>query len=202
MTPNISSLPCTVAWQRIMDNQSHEQASLVLTQQGYRFTGIVLAAEAGVPLRIIYALACDTSWKTLACEIQLTFGMESRTLSLENENGCWLVNGAPDSLLNGLCDVDLGISPSTNALPINRLDLDIGCVGEMKAVWVKFPELSISVAAQSYERVSERRYLYKNLDSDFKAAIDVDDAGLAIAYEGIWQRIAYTRGNSLSELLG
>jgi hypothetical protein len=181
-----------------MDAQSQEQMVLSRVKQGYAFSGIVLAAEAGVPLRVIYRVACDANWRTRMCAIEQIFGAERKSLLLERRGNHWLVNGARDPALDGCSDVDLGLSPSTNTLAINRLGLGVRGRGEIKAAWVRFPGLDVVPAAQSYQRLSKRRYLYRNLGSDFKAVLDIDDAGLVVLYEGIWQRIAFAPGDSRS----
>jgi hypothetical protein len=91
-------------------------------------------------------------------------------------------------------DVDLEISPSTNTLPIRRLNLAIGESRELTAAWVRFPELTVEPLAQRYTRLAERRYRYESVVSGFTAELEVDDLGLVVTYEGLWQRVAESRG--------
>src|SRR6478752_2249969 len=67
----------------------------------------------------------------------------------------WTVDGAPARALSGCSDVDLGCSPSTNTLPIRRLRLAIGASHSIKAAWIRFPELQIVKAEQTYTRLDE-----------------------------------------------
>jgi hypothetical protein len=92
--------------------------------------------------------------------------------------------------LHGLTDVDLGITPATNTLPIRRLDPAIGESVAVTAAWVRFPELTVESLPQTYTRLAERRYRYESAGGAFVAAIEVDDLGLVIAYEGGWRRVA------------
>jgi hypothetical protein len=41
-------------------------------------------------------------------------------------------------------------------------------------------------AVQRYTRLAESRYLYHS--DTFRAELDVDDLGLVITYEGVWER--------------
>jgi len=119
------------------------------------------------------------------------------------EYGRWLLSGRewsrdgvaqreqPD--LADCVDVDLGISPSTNTLPIRRLNLAVGESRELTAAWVRFPELTVEPLAQRYTRLAERRYRYESIVSGFTAELEVDDLGLVINYEGIWRRVAESR---------
>lgn len=180
-----------VIWRRVMDEASVEQALLVTGAGGVEITGTVLIAEDGMPLRVDYSIQCDEGWSTRHVEVRQSYNGELRELRLDHDGaGNWTRDGedAPD--LEGCTDIDLGISPSTNALPINRLSLAIGESKSIKAAWVRFPGLEVVAAGQGYERLGERRYRYSNLDSDFAAVIDVDDLGLPVDYAEIWRRIA------------
>jgi hypothetical protein len=90
---------------------------------------------------------------------------------------------------NGCIDVDLGISPSTNTLPIRRLNLAIGQPEDVVAAWVRFPDLSLEPLPQRYTRVSDDRYKYES-GSGFQTEMTVDESGLVIVYEKGWERVA------------
>ena len=91
----------------------------------------------------------------------------------------------------GCTDVDLGLSPSTNTLPIRRLNLAIGASHTIQAAWVVFPELSVQKAAQTYTRVDEFTYRYSS--GTFEAELGVDDDGLVTSYAA-WHRTGYATG--------
>ncbi len=56
------------------------------------------------------------------------------------ENGMWLVNGAPCPNLGSCRDFDTGVTPATNTLPIRRLHLEVGASQELSAAWMRFPK--------------------------------------------------------------
>ena len=180
-----------VIWREVMDEASFELALIVTGPGGVEITGTVLMAEDGVPLRVDYAIQCNESWSTRRVEVLQSYSGEVRALRLDHDGaGNWTRDGdeAPD--LKGCTDVDISVSPSTNALPMNRLGLKVGDSGEIKAAWVRFPSLEVIVAGQGYERLGDRLYRFSNLDDDFRAVIEVDDLGVPIDYADIWQRIA------------
>jgi uncharacterized protein len=109
-----------------------------------------------------------------------------------SDEGKWLCDQVPAADLEGCDYIDLGITPSTKALPINRLGLAVGASAEILAAWVRFPELTVSPMAQRYTRVAANTYFYENVGSDFKAIVEVDSAGLPLTYEGLWQRLSAT----------
>ena len=180
-----------VIWRDVLDEASFEQSLVVTGPGGVEITGTVLIAEEGVPLRVDYSVQCDEGWSTRHVEVRQSYGGEIRTLRLGHDGaGNWTRDGeeAPD--LKGCTDIDLSVSPSTNSLPINRLGLEIGASGSIKAAWVKFPTLEVVAAGQGYERLSERQFRFSSLDSDFQAVIGVDEIGIPIDYADIWRRIA------------
>jgi uncharacterized protein len=180
-----------IMWRRTTDNLSFENARLLETETGPEISGSVLIAQNGVPLCVDYCIACDASWQTRTVRVEQTWRGVRRRLRLDHDgNGHWHRDGKGDTALAGCSDVDLNVSPSTNALPINRLRLPMDAIGEINAAWIRLPELEITPVRQSYRRLSERQYEYKNLGSGFTALIDVDGDGLPTDYAGVWQRAA------------
>lgn len=180
-----------VIWRRVMDEASVEQALLVTGPGSVEITGTVLIAEDGVPLRVDYSIQCDEDWSTRHVEVRQNYNGEMRELRLGHDGaGNWTRDGEPAPELAGCTDIDLGVTPSTNALPINRLALVIGERSSIEAAWVLFPSFEVVRARQGYERLGELQYRYSNLDSDFEAVIEVDDLGLPVDYAEIWRRIA------------
>jgi uncharacterized protein len=189
--PTVTTLPRTVMWRRIMDDLSFEQATLSRVPEGYEIMGVILVAEAGTPLRIDYRLRCGLDWRTREVDIEQVLGADRRSLRLTADGvGAWRVNGVEAPELTGCIDVDLEFSPSTNALPINRLRLKVGERAEVSAAWVRFPALQVMASHQAYHRLGQAQYVFQSLASGFEAILDVDHDGLPVLYSGIWQRIA------------
>jgi hypothetical protein len=92
--------------------------------------------------------------------------------------------------VQGLIDIDLGVTPATNTLPIRRLAPAVGRAVDVTALWVRFPELTIEPLPQRYTRTTQDRYRYESAGGAFVAELEVDDLGLVVTYEGGWQRIA------------
>src|SRR5918995_2650171 len=192
----------TVLWQRI-DSPGSEWCALERTMGGWRLHGIALAAVATAPVLVHYAVALAPDWSTRVVEIAMRSGdaITPRELRLTvTPEQRWQIERDPpqdtsmpqDDLeaLHGLFDVDLGITPATNTLPIRRLDPAIGEAVAVTAAWVRFPELTIEPLPQRYIRLAERRYRYESAGGEFVAEIEVDDLGLVTTYEGGWRRIA------------
>ncbi|NOK17529.1 putative glycolipid-binding domain-containing protein [Corallococcus carmarthensis] len=178
-------------WRRVMDELGFEHARVRRGPEGTELSGVILVAEQGAPLRAEYSVVCDGAWRTRRVSVTQSWRGEHQTLTLEHDGeGHWRKNGRAEEELAGCTDVDLGLSPSTNALPINRLRLEEGASTEIRAAWIRFPSLEVMPARQGYTRVGPARYRYESLESGFNAMLDVDMDGLPIEYAGIWRRLA------------
>lgn len=184
----------TVIWKRLPGGETLEFASLWQGTGGFCLTGRVVGLESDRPLCVDYCVHCNGLWQSQKAVITQSLGDLSRTLRLETApGGGWLANGKPRPDLADCTDIDLGLSPSTNALPINRLRLPVGGRSQIDAAWIRFPALDVVAARQAYERAGKTRFTYHGLASGFRAWIEIDAFGLPITYEGVWQRLAHTK---------
>ncbi len=168
-----------------------DRCELRRTAEGYSFTGTVLGVltDKRHPVETRYEIHCDDHWRTHRVQIDQVLGEESRSLSLSVEIlERWRENGKEIPGLNECIDVDLGITPATNTLPIRRVGLEVGQRQHLTAAWVKFPELAVQPLKQTYVRLSNSTYRYEGA-SGFSADIVVDDLGLVVTYPGGWERL-------------
>jgi hypothetical protein len=186
--------PHALCWRRIMDNNSLEYAVAQPLEVGVELAGTIVAIHNDTPLEVQYSIECDDQWQTRSVSIEQRLGLERSSLSIAvDTTGKWIDHrtGSIDAV-TGCLDVDLELTPITNTLPVNRLNLAIGQVEEIAVAWIRFSPLEIVRARQSYERLSEQTYRYRSLGSGFTADIDVDEIGLTVRYQGIWERVAQT----------
>jgi uncharacterized protein len=168
-----------------------ERFELARVGAGWALRGVILAASEGRATEVRYELFCDESWRTQRAGVLLRDAGGERALSIEARDGRWYEGEREKDDLRGCLDIDLGWSPSTNTLPIRRLDLAVGQKsGLVTAAWVRFPELALEPLPQEYERLSDRSYRYTSRGGAFTAVLEVDAEGLVVDYEGGWQRLA------------
>ena len=176
-----------IAWRRL-DAPGEEHAELAAVSDGWRLSGNVRVTHDGVPCRLEYVIHCDTSWRTLHAHIDAHVGATVAQLELaRSAHEEWLVNGVAVPALHGCADVDLGFSPSTNLFPIRRLDLAIGACADVRAAWVRFPELTVEVLDQTYTRIGATRYLYESASGTFRRELTVNAEGFVLDYPGLWR---------------
>jgi uncharacterized protein len=178
-----------VAW-RWLGEWGMEQCRLSEASDGPRIEGTVVVVSNTIPWRIDYDVRCDAAWRTRSVSVRAHEGIAPRTLTLAaDEGGHWSVGGEPRPDVEGCLDVDLGFSPSTNTLPVRRLNLAEGHSATIEAAWVEFPSLKVHRVPQRYTRLRDRTYRYENLPTGFVAEVEVDARGLVVSYPPGWERI-------------
>jgi hypothetical protein len=176
-----------VGWQRL-DTAGVEYAEV--DTDPLRLDGEVVFAEAGAASVVTYRVECDDSGRTTSAVVRLRrAGAISTCMLVRHPTGIWSADERVLPELAGLCDVDLSVTPSTNTLPIRRLQLAIGQRAEVTAAWVKFPSLDVVPLRQSYRRTSAATYEYEAPDLGFHTEMRVDDEGIVETYGGLWTRL-------------
>ena len=176
-----------VAWARV-DAPGLERLELLRDASGWTLRGNILLVHEGQPFEARYGVSCDADWVTRAVGIHVHGPGGHRSLRLAVEHGRWYDEGVEREVVRGCLDVDLGWTPSTNTLPIRRLDLEVGQAKAVTAAWVRFPELTLEPLPQEYLRLAERRYRYSSAGGRFVAELEVDEQGLVTTYGQIWAR--------------
>jgi len=201
-----------VAWRRL-DILGTELGGLSSTEVGWGLQGLSVVLLDREFVSASYEVSLDRSFGTRAARVWVLTKDTSRAVQLRVADGQWRrrvevrparfdeahVEMQADratrrSVLDGCVDVDIGFTPSTNTLPIRRLQLEVGESADVDAAWVRFPELTVERLRQRYTRVAHDRYRYESLDGDFTAELVVDDDGLVVTYEGLWERVGETTG--------
>ena len=162
---------------------------LVLRQSadGILATSVVVSADAD-PFAVRYSIECGPDWLAREVEVDLIGGTSVRLTT--DGLGNWLKDGVPVAELEGALYPDLTITPFTNTLPIQRLQLKRGESAEIAAAFIELPELNIVRSRQRYTCLEEGgRYLYESLVSGFRREIEVDGQGLVVTYPDLWQRL-------------
>lgn len=190
----------TVLW-RHLDGPGMQIARITDIPDGHTLDGRVLTVFDGAPAEVHFAIMCAADWTTRFAAVTVLQGESSRSIQLRrDEDGrWWRMNGKPGQgdpgytelpELEGVSDVDFGISPATNTLPIRRLRLEVGEARDSGAAWVGFPSLDVELLPQRYAREASNVYRYESNGASFTAQLDVDDDGIVVRYDDLWDRIA------------
>ena len=173
------------------DRPGHETCRILAVDVGWRLTGVAVLVFEDQACRLDYSIDCDEQWATRSAVVTGWVGDRTIDVSVvRGSGGEWRMNGKVSEEVAGCIDIDLNFSPSTNLLPIRRLDLEVGGEARVRAAWLRFPSFALEPLDQTYSRLEERRYRYESGGGRFVAELTVDDAGLVIDYGKIWSREA------------
>ena len=134
-------------WRRI-DEPGLELMALSRNADGLHVvSSLVHAGAEGFGLR--YRWELDANWRTRKLQLEAVNARE-KSLTIERTgDATWRVDGKPRPDLNGCVEVDVSATPFCNGLAIRRLgEAD----GELVALFVDAPALSVEPSLQRYER--------------------------------------------------
>lgn len=191
--------PRTVHWRRL-DHPAIEEATFEPAEG--RVAGVAWVVRGTVSgvlpdsraYDATYRIRCGADWVTRDAEIAIAIGSADVRILLERDpqTGRWLRDRSVARQVAGCADVDLGFTPSTNSLPMRRLDLPVGESAVVRAAWLRFPELDIEPLEQTYTRLAPDRWRFESTDvrgERFEAELEVDDAGIVRRYGALWEPI-------------
>jgi hypothetical protein len=178
---------------RSPDGARFEHVRLRESGQGFEADGLVIRSGADEDVRVRYRITGDASWRTRTVRVESLDGRREPLLLTSDGEGHWhAANGAPVPALAGCSDVDVFASPFTNTIPIRRLALEPGASAEIKAAFVRIPELDVEPHRQRYTRLHQQEgndvYRYESVDTGFSAHLPVDAEGLLLEYPGYFVR--------------
>jgi uncharacterized protein len=189
-----SGLIRSLIW-RTLDGLGMEHCELTQPDSDHIYlNGSVISVQNNLPLKSFYSVTMNANWVAQHVQVSHEHGVlrlmvrDKRWFVADHDYRSQTVDEFELPSLVGCIDVDLGLTPATNTLPIRRLQLEIGEVATLTAAWVKFPSLDIVPLEQRYERLSEFSYRYSS--TNFTALLEFDEFGLVTRYEGGWERIA------------
>ena len=177
-----------ILWRRI-DLHGHEACRLYELGAQWHLEGTAVFSSDNRACALSYLIACDSSWNTVRGVISGWLGSDSVNIELVVDpiDHRWQLNGVEKLSVSGCIDLDLNFSPSTNLLPIRRLNLDIGQQAEVEAAWLRFPSFELERFSQVYTRLDEFTYRYASGGGKFVRDLTVNKVGLVTDYPGLWQ---------------
>ena len=177
----------SILWQGFV-LQGHEACRLFSQDSHWHLEGTAVFSHEQRPCRLDYQIICDDAWQTLSAEVEGWLGNTSVGMQIKTDpNQHWWLNGNEQPHIRGCIDIDLNFSPSTNLLPIRRLNLAIGETAEVKAAWLRFPSFKLELLTQQYRRMDETTYRYESAGGKFVADLKVNRSGFVLEYPGIWR---------------
>jgi hypothetical protein len=100
------------------------------------------------------------------------------------------LNGNPNTQLDDIVDIDISLTPFTNTLPVNRLQLKDGERQVIEVIYFDIFGKEIKPVKQVYTRLTSTQYVYENYDGSFKANLVIDEQGLVVDYPELFEMTA------------
>lgn len=176
----------SILWRRL-DRPGHEAARLVSRGSRWHLTGTAVFAHDRQPCHLDYLIICGPDWRTLSGKVTGWAGDEDVEVEIAVDSQGWRLNATEVPEVAGCLDLDLNFSPSTNLLPIRRLDLAVGQEAEVRAAWLRFPSFHLEPLEQVYRRTGATTYRYESAGGRFVRDIEVNEAGLVTLYPDFWR---------------
>jgi uncharacterized protein len=177
----------SILWRRL-DTPGHESARLFYQADSWNLEGSAVFSHERQPCRLDYHIVCDSGWQTRLARVDGWIGNSPIEIAITvNPAQRWLLNEHEYPTAAGCIDLDLNFSPSTNLLPIRRLNLAVGQEREVRAAWLRFPSFKLEPLAQLYRRIDETTYRYESGDGSFVTDLSVNEAGFVIRYPNFWE---------------
>jgi hypothetical protein len=110
---------------------------------------------------------------------------------LERAGIGWMVDGVHRPDLDGADEPDLSVTPFCNTFPIRRTPLDAGESLTLDTAYVDAAAMTVTHSRQRYDRLGPQRLRYVDLrvSAGFEAEIEVDERGLVLRYEHLFERV-------------
>ncbi|WP_347216489.1 putative glycolipid-binding domain-containing protein [Chryseobacterium sp.] len=137
-----------------------------------------------------YQLIIDLHWniQEFVIESEVNTGKNKLTgKKLQNE---WEINDVINPDFKEFPFIDISLTPFTNTLPINNLQLAENDSQEIKVIYIDVLNHLVKPVTQQYTKIDRNTYHYNNLQTDFKSDILVDENGLVVNYPGLFDKIA------------
>ncbi|WP_118951702.1 putative glycolipid-binding domain-containing protein [Taibaiella helva] len=143
-----------------------------------------------LPFKVDYEVEMDRDWNMKSVEIRSSLCNMDQRIALQYDGlGHWYSENKVWKHLDGCTDIDISVSPFTNTLPVNRLQMAVGETQEISVVYIDIPKFRIAQERQRYSRLDAHTYRFTNNEGDFTADIVVDDDGLVAHYPTLFDRI-------------
>jgi len=177
-------------WERV-DGVGTEHVR-VGVEDGVRAEGVAVGID-DAPFSVSYRIRCDEADRVRSVRAERCDGTAGVDLEHDGD-GAWTDgSGDPIPELSGCLDVDVAVTPFTNAIPIRRLGLAAGESRDLRVAYVDAPRMTVRAADQRYTCLSELdadggRFRYENTESGFAAELSVDADGVVRDYPGLFRR--------------
>jgi hypothetical protein len=176
-------------WRRT-DIEGLERLELAIGADHVTAAATTICLEAG-GFRIDHRWRLDRNWRALSVTVERWNSQGHRVLQLERAGTGWRVDGVLRPDLEGAEEPDLSVTPFCNTFPIRRTPNGAGESLTVDIAFIDGPALTVARSRQRYDRQGPGRVRYVALGESlgFEADLVVDEMGLVLHYEHLFERV-------------
>jgi hypothetical protein len=176
-------------WRRT-DIEGLERMALTIGPDGVSATSTAICLGEG-GFRLDHTWRLDGEWRARSVIVERWNAGGHGVLRLERAGGGWRVDGRARPDLDGAEEPDLSITPFCNTFPIRRTPQSRGASLELDVAYIDGPALTVARSRQRYDRQgpARLRYVDLGLSAGFEADLVVDNEGLVLSYEHLFERV-------------
>ena len=177
-------------WRRT-DVEGLERLELSIGPDGIAATSSLICLEAA-GFRLDHRWRLGPDWRAQSVIVERWNSQGHGVLRVERAGNGWRVDGASRPDLEGAEEPDLSVTPFCNTFPIRRTPQGAGGSLTLDTAFIDGSELTVARSRQRYDRHGPRRLRYVDLglSRGFEADLVVDEAGLVLSYEHLFDRVA------------
>jgi hypothetical protein len=150
---------------------------------------VICLEEGGFRLDHRWRLDCD--WRVQSVNVERWNLQGHGVLLLERAGTGWRVDGGLRPDLEGAEEPDLSVTPFCNTFAIRRTPETAGASFTLDTAFIDGPALTVARSRQRYDRQGpgRLRYVDLGLSRGFEADLVVDEMGLVLRYENLFERL-------------
>ncbi|MFV0303385.1 MAG: putative glycolipid-binding domain-containing protein, partial [Paracoccus sp. (in: a-proteobacteria)] len=154
-------------------------------------TSTILCLEDG-GFRIDHDWRLDANWRTLSATVAKHNASGRQTLRLDRSSAGWLVDGYLRPDLSSAEEPDLSVTPFCNTFPIRRVAEAGGSSLTLDVAFIDAGTMDVSLSRQTYLRKGpgRLRFVAHGRFEGFEADLTVDDEGVIVTYEHLFEQLA------------
>jgi uncharacterized protein len=182
--------PEILFWRRT-DVVGLERLSLSVGTDVVTAESTVICTEDG-GFRLDHRWTLTRDWRALSLDVERRGRAGHVHIGVERVDGGWKVDGVRRPDLDGAEEPDLSVTPFCNTFPIRRTPDDVGAGLTLDTCYVDGAAMTVARSRQRYDRLGPNRVRYVDLglSAGFEADLEVDDRGLVLRYQHLFERVA------------
>lgn len=150
----------------------------------------VICVEDG-GFELVHRWRLTPDWRVLSLEVEKNAAAGPKRLKLERTGRGWDVDGIHRAELDGAAEADLSVTPFCNTFPIRRMFAEARQSLTLDTCYVDVASMTVARSRQRYDGLGPNRVRYVDLGlfAGFEAELTVDDRGLVLRYQHLFERV-------------